>query len=518
MGITNEDLKILRYVQDQQQITLHELSHRFHKNSTSIRRKVDMMNLYANEPLIEIKRSICTCKLSYEELAIFIRNLSMFDYDSTQMERMNVFIIKAFFHPYVNTSDLYASWNLSLTTKKHDMQALKAYLATYHLAIQTVHKKGLTIVGEPLYFHLLVARIMYILFDLQQDTTITERISNNPMEHLCYTYLEKLEGYREEAFAKIDQFLTNYDMHMTTFSTKFFFIFICLTKLQPFKLGENYRQNLPLVPRHIYFTDDTEENNVYNLVMNLLDFSKLLDFPYDEKLANITTTFVANVRNSLTSQIYEDQDLINDCYRYFYKKIIQSHLRVNLLDRLVRNTKDHFPVLYEIVQKYSRDIEATYELDFEDEEYTSLTLLIQKNIIRNRIINTKMQSKAKDIVIVSNSTYARIDYFMAQLKEVLNVNLVSIIQLSEKEKLHHMKYDYVISLSERIYSILKQDDFPVLLLNFFLSDNDIERLVLYGFSRIETKFLTASFVEDIYGLSKEDMIAYLRNTYNDYFI
>ncbi len=398
------------------------------------------------------------------------------------------------------------------------MKALKSYLEIYHLDLCVLHKKGLTIVGEDLHKYLLVTRILYTLFDLHENGQSLQRISNTPIERQCYSYFRQLEPYIPKALQQIDAFLDNYDLLMTSFSTKFFLVFICLMERHPIHLNHTIKKQLPLVPMHIYFSSQQEENEVYNVIINLLDFSKPLDFPYDEKLFALTTAFVGKVSESLTQTLYEKQQLLDDCYRSFYKQIMQNHLHVNLLDRLVRNTKEHFPILYEIAQKYSQLIESTYNLSFQNEEYTTLTFYIQKAILRNRIINRKDTSNKKRVVIVSNSTYTRIDYFMAQLKEVVDVDLISIIPLNERHKLQNLTFDYVVCLSERIHLILKNEKYPVILLKYFLDDNDFEKLFLYGFSRIETKFLTESFAEEIAGLSKEEILTHLKDHYPDYFI
>lgn len=518
MGLTYLNLSLIRYIQEKQVIALVDVASKFHKNTTTIRREIEIINLYVEQPIIEIKKGICMTKLSYHDYACFVQSISLMDYSSNLQERLDACIVSIYFQSYINASKLYEHWGLSLTTKKQDMIALRAYLETYGLALVSLHRKGLCIQGDELRFRFLVIQILYPLFDMNEYETLTPRITNTPFESSNIKYLTTFQPHYEQAFRIIKEFLQNYEVSLTNASEKFFLLFICMIKTKPMTSYTYDKLNLPLVPLNLYVSEDAHENYIYNIVLSLFDYSLNLDLPFDDKLWNHTTLFVTKIEECLTSKLYTLEELIQESYSYFYKQIMLSYFHVKLEDRLVRNTKEHLPILYEIIQKYTYIFEQTYQLNFYDDQLSTLTLLFQKAIIRNRIINKQGGNNKKRIVIVSNSSYERMQYFVLQLKEYVEVSFVKMITLNELYLLDNVAYDYVFALSERIFNILKNQNLPVIKLHYFLENQDIDRLLLYGFARIQTKFLTKDFVNDIQDMDKEEMIVYLKTKYSEYFI
>ena len=150
MGFNYNDLTLLRFIQKRHSIPLAKAALQFGKNETSIRRAV-----------IEIEKGICSSRLSYEELVSLIRSMSPSDYASSSSERIMVMIVTIFFCGYVNASELYEKWGLSLTTKKQDTGQLRSFLKKYRLFLTTLHKKGLTITGDELQLCFLVIDILH---------------------------------------------------------------------------------------------------------------------------------------------------------------------------------------------------------------------------------------------------------------------------------------------------------------------------------------------------------------------
>lgn len=518
MGLTYHDLSLIRHIQEKQSIALQEVAKRFKKSTATIRREVEMINLYSDEPIIEIRKSTCMTKMNYQDYARFVQSIALDDYTSIQQERMDAFIVKVYFESYVNASKLYENWGLSLTTKKQDMAALRIFLKEHGLQLEALHKKGLCITGDELRFRLLVIQILYPLFDLNEKQEITPRITNAPFETMNYAYIEQCSSYVDDAFPLMNQFLDNYQLSITTVSKKFLLLFICLMKQKTMLDYDLNQLSLPLIPMNLYFCDDEKENRIYNIVLYLLDFSLYLDFPFDESLMNLTNEFVKKVLDCLTSTIYTYNELVQECYGYFYKQIMLSHFHLKLVDKLVKNTKEQLPLLYEIIQKYSGMFVEEYQMEFFDEQYTTLTFLFQKAVIRNRIVNKNGLDDKKKVVIVTNSSYERIQYFMSQVKEHVEVSFVAMITPSELYRLEDVTYDYIFSLSERIFHILKNQNLPVIQVDYFLNNQDIEKLVLFGFRRIKTKFLTKDFVKRIHNMKESEMEEFLKDTYGDYFI
>ena len=147
MGLSYDDLSLLRFIQKRQSIPLPKVAMQFEKNEISIRRAIEQINLYSAAPMIEIKKGWCLSRVSYKEFVDFIKGISMEDYASSWAERIRVVIVTIFFQGYVNASSLYESWGLSLPTKKQDTANLRRLLSDHGLQLVTLKKKGLSIEG-----------------------------------------------------------------------------------------------------------------------------------------------------------------------------------------------------------------------------------------------------------------------------------------------------------------------------------------------------------------------------------
>lgn len=517
MAISAENLTLLRFIQERKNTHINEVAIRFSKNTSSIRREIQHINAYYKIELITIKNGFCSTEINYQQLANLIHSLPLRDYVSNQTERTDVFLVMAYFLPYVNTTKLYESWGLSMTTKKSDIASLKKDLIDYDLDIITVPQKGLTITGNMFKFRILIANILYPLYDIDSSRNISERISNTPFESLCFPYIAKMKPYFKKAYETLSIFLENYEVKITSLSEKFGLLFISFTLHTP-KYNQSDLTNMPLPLTNFYIDDNRHLNEIYNRVLTLLDYSQQLFFPHDQILFNVSEAFVQHVLASIHDEIYTQDDLTDEVYHYFYRQILKRHLHVQLPDRLVRHLDEDLESLYLIIEKHANIISMTYNMTFSKEQLTTITFIFQKMILRNKIINTPRSKSILKVIIVSHASYERIDYFIYQLKDLFEVEVVSILNLSQREQIHSLQFDYIVSLSERIHNILKKEGYPVILLNYYLKATDIDKLQLFGFNRIRTKFLTNQFVTEIQNLDRASLILYLKDKYSDYFI
>lgn len=515
MGLTSSNLALIRYVQEKQGVSLEKLASKFRKNQTSIRREVEMINLHSNAPLINIKKSSCTTPLSYKEYTQFIRDLSFSEFTSTSDERISSILVNIFFNKVVNTSQLYESWDLSLTTKKSDLNQLRTLLAERNCQLVFVRKKGLSIEGNPLFLRLLVIQNLYPLFEVSPDATITLRVANNPLEkQMIQLFTDCCSEYVEESTNLIQSFLTNYSLSITNPSRKILLCFLCLQKAFPIKEDLTLFKDLLLPKLNLYVTENKFENELLNLLLMNLDFRPALEFPFDQSLWDITEDYVKNIIRYISTDIHTQDDLVTEVYKFFYKQIGRSYFHFTLVDRLVKTTEENFPILYQVIEKFSIIYEKKYRLSMNDDITSALTFIFEKATLRNRVIN----NRRKRVVVISNSSYERIDYFMTNLKVSLEIDYVDSLYLTDLQRLETLQYDYVFCFSERIYDILKSQDIPVILLNFFMTEQNIDALLLYGFERIKTKFLTKNLIQELANIHESQIEEYLKTAYPDYFI
>lgn len=513
MGISANDFALLRYIQERHSIDLPKVAKHFNKTETTIRREIEIINLYTKDPIIQINKSVCKTNLSYTEFVDFIHNIEIGEYSSNWKERCKVLLTTIFFSGYVNASSLYQDWGLSLTTKKQDTAKLRTFLQPYGLNLVTIKKKGLTIEGDTFKLMLVLCQILYRLFELTPEDKMEERVANTVVEKQIYQItLEHIKPFISESQNKMQDFLNNYALSMTYPAKKFLFLFICIMKYHP--LTEQIYYPLKCKPTNIYFCDNRYENYIYNIILNMLDFSPNLEFPYDEKLFQLTNEFVSAIESCITYHIYARDSIVDEFYRYFYKQITANFFHCVFKDKTVRNTKERYQISYEIFQKYSNFFEEEYDFVLEDEHLSTLTMLLQKHRTINRIIN----DQTRKIVIVTGVPYERVSFFITKLKEYVDVDLVGVLDINAIYRLTEMSYDYIFCFSERIYGILKQLRFPTLLVHFFLENEDIDKLLLFGFRKPRKRFLTSSFVEEIKNMDAKEMEQYLKQQYKDYFI
>ena len=144
----------------------------------------------------------------------------------------------------------------------------------------------------------------------------------------------------------------------------------------------------------------------------------------------------------------------------------------------------------------------------------ALPILVEKHILRNQTIDRRK----KKIVIVTSVNFERISFFLEQVREKVNLQCMGVFNINEIHQLDHVEYDYIFCLSTRIYNLLNASGLPVIRLNFFLTQADIDHLLSLGFTALRHRFQTTSFVLELAGKDETEMAAWLKEHYPDYFV
>ena len=180
----------------------------------------------------------------------------------------------------------------------------------------------------------------------------------------------------------------------------------------------------------------------------------------------------------------------------------------------MENTREQFLNLYQIIQKYGVYFKAAYNFAFMDEHFSTLTLLVQKHVLRNRIVDRHR----KKIVVVTSINFERVSFFLEQIREYVALEWKGTFNINEIHRLEELEYDCIFCFSSRIFNILNAQNLPVIRLNFFVSQDDIDRLLARGFSTLKHRFLASSFVLELAGKSEREIVEYLKEQYGDYFV
>ncbi len=515
MGLNYSDLSLLRFIQKRQQVSLAKVAAKFEKNETSIRRTIEQINLYSPVPLVEVQKSTCISRVSYEEFVSFIQNIAMEDYASSWTERIRVMIVTVFFQGYVNTSRLYESWGLSLTTKKQDTAHLRRFLGDHGLELVTLKRKGLGIRGDDLQLRFLVIDILHPLLEFTAENQIQGRFANTPIENQSYCLAAPdLLRVCPDAVFLLNHFLSENRLSLNYPSKKFLLLFICFMLIRPVTEQTPLSYRLPLTPFCIRFSGDERADRLYSVAVSMMNFSQSLEFPLDRLLWQTTEQFAEHVVSDLPRPFPVREELIQELYRYFYREITLEHFHCTFVDKTVENTWEQFPFLYGLIQRYLIYFNAAFHFQVMDEHISTLTLLVQKHILRNQIIDRRR----KKIVIMTSINFERVSFFLEQLKDQIAVQWMGTFNINELHMLDSVSYDYILCFSARILNILTAAGLPVIRLNFFLTDEDIQTLLRLGFSRLRHRFPATSFALEIAGKSETELVDYLKEHYEDYFV
>ncbi|MCB6342556.1 helix-turn-helix domain-containing protein [Enterocloster lavalensis] len=515
MTLSYSDINLLRYIQKRQRIALSSVANQFHKNETSIRRSVRLINLFAGDQLIMIQKGVCISQISYKQSVDFIQKINGSDYISSVTERFHVMIVMIFFHGYVNASTLYETWGLSTATKKKDTIQLRRFLKDYNLQLDVLKKKGLTITGDELQFRFLVIDILHPLFEFTFDNEMVARFANTPLENYSYRLTTQyLLPAFPNAVQQLNLIFEKQSMILNYPSRKFMLLYICFMDIRPCSNEAAFTYRLPLAPLNLHFSDHPLENKLYNVVASMMNFSRSIEFPHDKTLWHITEQFLEQVVNHLNNPFIIQESFINEIYNYFYREIIINHFRCTFVDKTTEDTREQFKELYELIEKYESYYKAAYQFSFKDEQISTLTLLVQKHILRNRIV----VKKRKKIIVMTNISFERISYFLEQLQEYVSIQWVATLNINDIHKLKELKYDYILTFSARNLNILKSHNLPVIRINFFVTEKDIERLHNYGFRSLNHRFLLTNFISEISGKTDTEIGKQLSESYNEFFV
>lgn len=515
MGVSYGDLSLLRFIQNRQSVPLSKVAAQFGKNESSIRRAIEQVNLYSAAPMIDIRKGYCLSRLNYESFVTFIRQIRMEDYQSSYKERIRVMVVVIFFEGYVNATSLYERWGLSLTTKKQDTAYLRQFLSVHGLKLETLKKRGLVIQGDELQLRFLVIDILHPLLEFTAENRIEARFANTPLENQSYDlaggYLHRVS---HRAVDKLNGFLTDFGLSLNYPSKKFLLLFICMMEIRLEHPGMVFSYRLPLAPLNLEVSDLSRENRLYNVAFSMMNFSQSLDFPFDAHLWQTTEHFAQQVVGSLKRSFPIREDFLNELYSYFYREITLNHFHCTFVDKTVENTKGQFPELYQVIEKYGVYFKATFDFAFMDEHISTLTLLVQKHVIRSQIVNRQR----KKIVVITSINFERISFFLEQLRDQVAFSWVGTFNINEIHRLEELYYHQILCFSFRIYNILSARNLPVIRVNFFLEDSDIEHLLARGFNPIRHRFLAGNFVMELAGKGEEEIVEYLTEHYGDHFM
>ncbi|NLW15274.1 MAG: hypothetical protein GX038_03340 [Erysipelothrix sp.] len=471
------------------------------------------MNSFFDTEYIEVKNSLIESNLNYQNFVNFMENLPFEHYNPNIGERHKVIILRSYFEDFLNLSQLYTSWNLSMTTRKNDMNTLEKDLKKYNLNVERYPGKGIKITGDPLQYRILIISIISDCIDVYASG-IVKRRSNTPVEKYMYEYFNNMTAQFEiKSDSIVKSFLDEYQTNINYYSKKFFLLYVILV-LDKENNPVERPKFLSLSPHNFYLFDDRNENIAFNHAVSMIDFDPIVPFPHQEHLLYLTQGLVEELALNEAITIYTAKQMKNDLYNYIYRQYFNNYYNYKYEDKLVKDVTKVFPERYDFVKEALLEIESYLDMSFNHEQISSITLIASKWILKNQVYG----ESSKRIVLVTNIGYERVHYFLESLQNYIDFEHVSTIDVNELHLLDSYDFDLILCFSSRTYSIVGDLGYKAIKIEYFLNYNNIITLFDAGCSIAKKHIIAKDLIKTIKGKNKRLQIEALKKAYPNIFL
>lgn len=520
MVLNSSSLNLIKYILDKKKISIKDTSLYFNKNESTIRREIELINLHSKDKnIIIIDNGMLETSFNYKKYTEFIESLSINQYSSTPIERINIILISALLNDYVNLTTIYNNLGLSLSTKKNDTKYLKKLLISNNLKLTILKRKGIKIEGDENRFRLLVVKKLQLIMDVTLDNMLERRKANNPYENYAYNlFIKKISPYENIIKAKLIYFLNNINVNISYLSKRFLILYLSVSIFrQENKYNLTSITKVPITVTNYKLFDNSLENQEFNNVAAILDTTPYQPFPFDEKLLKLSNIFVNKFLIDIKINILNKDQFIKEVYYFMYKQICSHYLDVSFDDKLVNNVEIALPKIHKIISINEKIFKEDYNIKLNNIQISTLSLIAKKWLN----ITSSVKRESLKIILVTNIVYERVQFFEGLIKSYYDVKLVGVFTLYDIEKIKTIKYDFIILFSNRMLSVIKEEFKNAIKVNFFLNDEDIKTLNSYGFKSSKRRILLNEFIDEIKNLTPKNeskVIEYIKENYNDYFL
>lgn len=517
MGIHYYDLQTAALIQEKRSLSLEKCSQLTKRSVSAVKRSIAAVNEYLpTDKQILLTNNQAIFRMTYKEYLHFIRKLTLNDYYPSSSERLDIMAIYAFFNLTLNMTYLYETLHFSSTTKKKDSRALSEWLISQDLDTEIVPKTGIRITGDELQFRICICNILSQYIEVEHNFSLSMRLANNPLQSMIVKYfLVKADQSLNQARKLLKELVETCHFRISYLSIKFLYLYLACAQFwisAGFKL--NTSKLLPVSVNDYQLMDLPHENIFLNHLISSLDFTTTVMPPFNEKLYSISKQLAEQIQTQIITWICDDHFIYEEIYAYLHKCMIRNTYHFSFYDNKLEETKQYYNNLYDVVKSAICLYEETYGTVLSHFQISSLTLIFRKFINRNKLAGRNQ----KKLVIVTNSSIEKIDFFMERLKLRVDVRLIDVIHMNELYLLEQMEYDYLIAFSNRIVTLLSECGYSCLKLNFYLTEDDFIYLEDLDFSTSKRKIKVKPFVQEIQGINKELLTEYLLNKYSDYFL
>lgn len=519
MTVTQFDLKLANHVQDKGRIDLEACEALFGKSKSTLKRSLYSLNDYLPEHLhFSISNHGMKTNMTYADFLRLCKSISPQDYTASLDERYSLVICKAVLKGRVNVSNLYQEIGLSLSTKKKDRKELGRLLEEKGVQVINCHKLGIQLEGNERFLRMYVARKLISVVESTEGDQLVPRKANTPIQKILFNMFEEyLSEYHTEVIKNLSMFFGDNAKPLDYASKKFIYVFtaISLMRLEKGHSIKNILSGMPEVKKHYIFP--TEEDSQYmDYLLASLNYKQLLEFPEDITVSLMTKNLIAAVETDKSIQFHTYKEFFDDLYAYLYKCLIKNKLDYYFYDDKLEDTKKVYPNLFCLIEKKVEGFKNQYSVELSEHQISVVCLIVERYIIKNRIVGMNNRK----IIIITNSSIEKVNFFLEMLSQHVNFEMVSYLTINELYKLEDLTFDAILTFSNRITVLLAELGWRSIKLNFYLESSDIKTLLDNGFtSSRNNKLITEELINKLDRQSdKLTKIAYLKSAFPDIMI
>lgn len=519
MVVTQFDLKLANYVQDKGRIDFESCEELFGKSTSTLKRSIYNLNEYIPDHLsFSISHHEIRTNMTYADFAGLCIRLDLADYSVSVDERLVLIVTYGLMNGIVNMTKLYTQLNLSLSTKKKDRKALGYMLESNGITIVNRHSKGVSFEGNERFLRMFVARNLLSVIELNKNDEYVPRQANTPVQKLLYSlFKEHLSGFHDEVTRKLSQFFGPTARQVDYPSKKFIYLhmMISLIRIRNGYYIEKHTDDMPKVASH-HLLPVKEDSDYLDQLIASLNYKVPLEFPENNYLQNKTEQLISDIEDKQEIHFYTYEEFHKEIYAYLYKCLIKNKLEYYFYDDKLDDTKYELPELYECIASKNKQWEAEEGFRLTDHQISVICLIVERFAIRNRISGMNKQK----IIIITNSSVEKVNFFLEVLSQHVNYEMVQYLTINELYKLEELTFDKILTFSNRITVLLAELGWESIKLNFYLSSNDIKKLLDNGFaSSRNRKVIAQKIVAALDARSDtDDKIEYLKEKYPDIMI
>ncbi len=515
--MTEFDLRLANYVQDKGRIDFETCESLFGKSRSSMKRSIYTLNEYLPESLhFSISNHEMKTHMTYADFSNLCARLTLEDYSTSVDERLMLVVCYAFFRGIVNMTQVYTELNLSVSTKKNDRKELGSMLEGKGVRIVNRHRRGIELLGNERFQRMYVARKLISVIELNEHDAFVPRKANTPVQKLLYEVFEEhLAEYHEEVKAELEKFFRQSAASVDYASKKFLYIHYAISIMRINK-GHQIKtalKDMPEVPRYNLLPVKKDSQYLDYLIASL-NYKEPIEFPTNETIKEMTHCLIKWIEENMDFQIFTLENFFNEMYAYLYKCQIKNKLDYFFYDDKLDNTKKEFPGLFRVIQKGTDLLADRYDFRLTEHQVSVICLMAETYLMQNRLV----RKNNPKILIITNSSVEKVKFFLEALSQHVGYEMVSYLTINELYKLNQLDFDAILTFSNRITVLLNELGWESIKLNFYLTTEDIKKLLDNGFtSNRNRKVLAEEVVDELLEKhTKEEMIRHLRERFPDF--